>query len=110
MAWENPLGVQELINSYKALQLLGIKLPFGQRGGSAKPKQQPVQPGSKKWSAQTRSGWTCSGCQYYNFGFRTTCFGCKVGQRNADQTKPEQAAGRKPLPSKITKPWEQLEH
>eukprot|EP00971_Amphidinium_carterae_P161616 3204157-Amphidinium_carterae.1 len=46
----------------------------------------------------------------YNFGFRTTCFGCKVGERQADQTKPEQATGRKPPPSRITKPWEQLEH
>eukprot|EP00971_Amphidinium_carterae_P226757 4497347-Amphidinium_carterae.1 len=46
----------------------------------------------------------------YNLGFRTTCFGCKVGQRHADQTKPEQASGRKPLPSKLTKPWEPLEH
>eukprot|EP00971_Amphidinium_carterae_P027140 535052-Amphidinium_carterae.1 len=69
MAWENPMGVQELINSYKALQLLGIKLPFGQRGGSAKPKQQPVQPGSKKWSAQTCSGWTCPGCHTTTLGF-----------------------------------------
>eukprot|EP00971_Amphidinium_carterae_P312076 6203362-Amphidinium_carterae.1 len=89
MAWQNQAGVQDLINSYKALQLLGIKLPFGQRGGSAKPRQQQVQPGSKEWSALTRSGWTCSGSQMYNFGFRTTCFGCKVCQRPADQIKPQ---------------------
>eukprot|EP00971_Amphidinium_carterae_P249531 4952978-Amphidinium_carterae.1 len=75
MAWQNDKGVQDMINSYEALQALGLQLPFGRRGGP-QPTQQPVQPGSKKWSGQTRAGWTCPKCSYYNFGFRTTCFGC----------------------------------
>eukprot|EP00971_Amphidinium_carterae_P253297 5028837-Amphidinium_carterae.5 len=55
------------------------------RRGGHKPEQHAVTPGSKRWSAQQRAGWNCPKCTYYNFGFRTTCFGCKVGQRPAGQ-------------------------
>eukprot|EP00971_Amphidinium_carterae_P156510 3102549-Amphidinium_carterae.1 len=63
MAWQNIKAVQEMINSYKAMEALGSKLPFGRRGGPQLTQQQ-VQPGSKKWSAQTRSGWNCPKCTY----------------------------------------------
>eukprot|EP00971_Amphidinium_carterae_P058421 1155769-Amphidinium_carterae.1 len=90
------------------MKALGIQLPMGRPGGP-RPNQQAVTPGSKRWSAQQRAGWNCPKCAYFNFGFRTTCFGCKAGQRPAGQ--PLQTAGvRKNLPSAIAKPWEQSEH
>eukprot|EP00971_Amphidinium_carterae_P077667 1535711-Amphidinium_carterae.1 len=58
MAWENTKAVQEMINSYKAMEALGIRLPFGRCGGP-QPTQQTVQPGSKRWSVQQRAGWNC---------------------------------------------------
>eukprot|EP00971_Amphidinium_carterae_P080939 1601478-Amphidinium_carterae.1 len=97
MAWQNDKGVQDMVNSFKAMQLLGIQLPFAMRGASQQ-QQQPVQPGSKRWSAQQGAGWKCPKCSYYELGFHTTCFGCKTGQRLAGQ--PLQTAGvRKNLPS-----------
>eukprot|EP00971_Amphidinium_carterae_P088275 1746253-Amphidinium_carterae.2 len=62
MAWENPNAVAQLINSLKALGVSpgfsnrrGGTAPAGSRGGTA-PGQQPVEKGSKKWSAQTQGG------------------------------------------------------
>eukprot|EP00971_Amphidinium_carterae_P255934 5081647-Amphidinium_carterae.1 len=97
------------------MKALGIRLPLCRHGpGGSQPQQTPpVTPGLKRWSAQQRAGWNCPTCTYYNFGFRTTCFGCKAGQRPAGQ-QPPAGTGRKPVPSSLVepweaKPWEQLE-
>eukprot|EP00971_Amphidinium_carterae_P028272 556737-Amphidinium_carterae.2 len=89
------------------MKTLGILLPMGRRG-APRSNQQALTPGSKRWSAQSKAGWNCPKCTYYNFGFRATCFGCKTGRRPAGQ--PLQTLGaKKNLPSSITKPCEQLE-
>eukprot|EP00971_Amphidinium_carterae_P214811 4262657-Amphidinium_carterae.1 len=79
---------------------------LGRRGpGGPQPKQQPVTPGSKRWSAQQRAGWDCPRCKFYNLVFRTTCFACKAGQRPAGQ-QPPQGSGKPQIPSSLSKPWE----
>eukprot|EP00971_Amphidinium_carterae_P161940 3210467-Amphidinium_carterae.1 len=96
MAWNNTKGVQQLIHSLEAMKALGIQLPLGRRGpGGPQPKQQPVTPGPKRWSAQQRAGWDS-------------------GQRPAGQ-QPPTGTGKKPVPSSLSKPLEakpreQLEH
>eukprot|EP00971_Amphidinium_carterae_P071809 1420194-Amphidinium_carterae.1 len=61
---------------------MGIVFPTGPRkpGGGRNP-QTPATVGSKRWSAQQGVGWHCPSCKCYNFGFRATCFGCKVVPR-----------------------------
>eukprot|EP00971_Amphidinium_carterae_P205871 4085604-Amphidinium_carterae.1 len=95
MAWENP-KVAQLINSLKAL---GVGPGTSNRRGGERRYQQSAQIGSKKWFAQTRTSWNCPHCKYFNFGFRTSCFLCKVGQELPAQTKKGPAPGQKPLPS-----------
>eukprot|EP00971_Amphidinium_carterae_P066856 1324084-Amphidinium_carterae.1 len=85
MAWENPKAV-----ALNSLEVLGVAPGFnlrrggttraGRRGGTL-PSQQPVHPGSKKWSAQARTGWNCPHCEYYKFGFCTSCFLATLGRR-----------------------------
>eukprot|EP00971_Amphidinium_carterae_P010580 209047-Amphidinium_carterae.1 len=107
MAWQNPHAVAQLIDSFKALgtfSVLGNRrggtLPAGRRGSTAL-GQQPVQKGSKKSSAQTRTGWNWLHCKYYNFGFRSACFLCKIGQegRPTDQETHPQTFGRLGAPT-----------
>eukprot|EP00971_Amphidinium_carterae_P190155 3774433-Amphidinium_carterae.1 len=78
MAWINPTEVAQLKASLEAYKAMGIVLPKGMRkpGGGRNP-QTPATVGSKRWSAQLGVGWHCPSCKCYNFGFRTTCFGCK---------------------------------
>eukprot|EP00971_Amphidinium_carterae_P052447 1032466-Amphidinium_carterae.1 len=59
------------------------------RPGGRRPAQTPVSHGSKKWSAQLGIGWNCPSCKYYNFGFRTQCFGCKVVARPGGVVPPQ---------------------
>ena len=42
-----------------------------------------------------KSGWTCKSCEYYNFGFRNTCFKC---------SKARPAGGKGGKPAKPAKP------
>eukprot|EP00971_Amphidinium_carterae_P138581 2745861-Amphidinium_carterae.1 len=109
MAWKNKGKVTSMLHSLQALKLFGAPSGNWRRRGGPAPSHQPVKEGSKKWSAQTRTGWHCPMCKYYNFRFQETSFMCKVGQEKPGQTKPEQP-GKKPLPSNLTKPWEQLEN
>eukprot|EP00971_Amphidinium_carterae_P207137 4109501-Amphidinium_carterae.2 len=46
-------------NTLEAMKALGIQLPLGRRGpGGSQPRQTPVTPGSKRWSAHsTTTSW-----------------------------------------------------
>eukprot|EP00971_Amphidinium_carterae_P029721 584891-Amphidinium_carterae.1 len=79
------------------MKRLGIQMPSGsvRRSEGPRPAQMPVTPGSKKWSAQQGVGWHCPSCKYYNFGFRTQCFGCKVVARPGG-IAPQGGTNRKP--------------
>eukprot|EP00971_Amphidinium_carterae_P236782 4699316-Amphidinium_carterae.2 len=107
MPWQNDKGVQDLINSYKACQILGIQLPFARRGASQQ-RQQAVQPGSKRWSAQQRAGWNCPKCtiqlwvSHYLLRLQDGSEACRATFANI--------GSKEKIPYSITKPWEQLEH
>eukprot|EP00971_Amphidinium_carterae_P085718 1696144-Amphidinium_carterae.1 len=110
MAWFNQKEVEHLKHSFAAMTKFGIQMPSSLRKpGGSRPAQTPVTPGSKKWSAQQGVGWHCPSCKCYNFGFRALCFGCKVVARPGGFV-PQGGASRKPVPSTLSKPWENLEH
>eukprot|EP00971_Amphidinium_carterae_P213366 4234388-Amphidinium_carterae.1 len=110
MAWFNPQEVAQLKASFEACKAMGIVLPQGRRPpGGGRPSQTPASVGSKKWSAQNGIGWHCPTCKTYNFGFRALCYGCKVVTRPGGLV-PQGGTSRKPVPSHLSKPWENLEH
>eukprot|EP00971_Amphidinium_carterae_P067799 1342590-Amphidinium_carterae.1 len=91
--------MEELKHSFEVMKSLGLTIvPSGapRRPEGRRPAQTPVSHGSKKWSAQLGFGWICPSCKYYNFGFRTQCFKCKVAQRPADAVPPQGRMGRQP--------------
>eukprot|EP00971_Amphidinium_carterae_P315725 6275930-Amphidinium_carterae.1 len=69
---------QAVAQLIKWLQEVGVPSVKGNRRGGTALGQQPVQPASKKWAAQTRIGWHCPLCKYFNVCFRIVCFQCKV--------------------------------
>eukprot|EP00971_Amphidinium_carterae_P145221 2877406-Amphidinium_carterae.1 len=82
----------------KSLGLTIVPSGAPRRPEGRRPAQTPVSHGSKKWSAQHGIGWICPSCKYYNFGFRTVCFGCKVAARPGGVVPPQGSMGRKPVP------------
>eukprot|EP00971_Amphidinium_carterae_P068940 1365008-Amphidinium_carterae.1 len=88
---------------------MGLVFPQGRRPpGGGRQSHTPATVGSKKWSAQNGIGWHCPSCKTYNFGFRTLCYGCKVVARPGGLV-PQGGANKKPIPSNLSKPWENLE-
>eukprot|EP00971_Amphidinium_carterae_P220062 4368543-Amphidinium_carterae.1 len=113
MAWLNPKNVQDLIHCFEAMKASGLQMPSGLRKPiGSRTSQTPVTPGSKRWSAQQRAGWNWPKSTCYDFGFRTVCFGCKICTRPAGLVPQDNkgGTGRKPVPSALSKPWENLEH
>eukprot|EP00971_Amphidinium_carterae_P051534 1014539-Amphidinium_carterae.1 len=110
MAWFDPNQLAQLKASLEACKALGLVMPKGTRPpGGGRQSHTPATVGSKKWSAQNGVGWHCPSCKTYNFGFRSLCYGCKVVARPGGVV-PQGGTGRKPVPSHLSKPWENLEH
>eukprot|EP00971_Amphidinium_carterae_P022279 439397-Amphidinium_carterae.1 len=82
MAWLTPKGCARLDTLFRGHESAWNSTADGTTWRTA---VEPTGCYSKlqRVSAQQRAGWNCPNCTYFNFGFRTTCFGCKTGQRPA---------------------------